>query len=50
MKLTKKTMVDAIEKSGLVVDFDRKYLLRKSKDYLYRLYLHCINHGNQAEA
>ena len=48
MKLTKKMMVDEIEKSGLVIDFDRKYLLRKSKDYLYRLYLHCVNYKNQA--
>lgn len=41
MKMTKTALVDAIEKSGLVADFDRKYLMRKSKSYLVNLYNHC---------
>ena len=39
--LTKKEMVDYIEKTGLVINFDRKYLMRKLKPDLERLYLHC---------
>lgn len=41
MKMTKSALVDAIEKSGLVADFDRKCLMRKDKSYLVRLYNHC---------
>lgn len=41
MKMTKSALIDAIEKSGLVIDFDRKYLMRKDKSYLVRLYNHC---------
>ena len=41
MKMTKIALIDAIEKSGLVVDFDRNYLMRKDKNYLVRLYNHC---------
>ena len=39
--MTKKEMVDYIEKTGLVIDFDRKYLMRKLKPQLESLYLHC---------
>ena len=41
MKMTKTALIDAIEKSGLVVDFDRNYLMRKDKSYLVCLYNHC---------
>ena len=41
MKMTKSALIDAIEKSGLVIDFDRKHLMRKDKSYLVRLYNHC---------
>ena len=41
MKMTKSALIDAIEKSGLIADFDRKYLMRKDKSYLIRLYNHC---------
>ena len=47
MKMTKKMMVDAIEKSGLVIDFDRNYLMRKDKEYLTRLYNHCVSYQNK---
>lgn len=43
MKLTKKMMVDYIEQTGLVVDFNRNYLMRKDKEYIEGLYLHCQN-------
>ena len=36
--MTKKQMIDYIESANFVVDFDRKYLMRKSKDYLQGLY------------
>lgn len=36
--MTKKQMIDYIESANFVVDFDRKYLMRKSKDYLHGLY------------
>ena len=42
MKMTKAMMIDVIEKSGMVVDFDRKYLMKKDKQYLERLYNHCV--------
>ena len=41
MKMTKTALIDAIEKSGLIVDFDRNYLMRKNKSYLTDLYNHC---------
>lgn len=39
--MTKKDLLDYIEKTGLVVDFDRKYLMTKSRPYLMNLYMHC---------
>ena len=36
--MTKKQMVDYIESANFVVNFDRKYLMHKSKDYLRGLY------------
>lgn len=41
MKMTKTALIDAIEKSGLIVDFDRNYLMRKNKSYLINLFNHC---------
>lgn len=39
--MTKKEILDYIEKTKLVIDFDRNYLMRKSKSYLECLYMHC---------
>lgn len=39
--MTKAEMVDFIEKTGLVVDFDRDYMMRKLKSNITRLYEHC---------
>ena len=36
--MTKTKMLDFIESTGMVIDFDRKYLMRKSKDYIEGLY------------
>lgn len=36
--MTKTKMLDFIEKTGICVDFDRKYLMRKSKQYICGLY------------
>lgn len=41
MKMTKTMMVNEIEKSGMVINFDRKYLMKKDKEYITRLYNHC---------
>lgn len=41
MTMTKAMLIDEIEKTNLVIDFDRKYLMRKDKAYLERLYNHC---------
>ena len=36
--MTKTEMLNFIETSGMVVNFDRKYLMRKSKDYISGMY------------
>lgn len=36
--MTKTEMLDFIEKSGMVLDFDRNYLMHRSKDYIIHLY------------
>lgn len=38
MALTKSAMIDYIEKTGMVIDFDRNYLLRKTRAYIVELY------------
>lgn len=37
--MTKKAMVDFIEKTNRVIDFDRNFLMRKTKKELEELYL-----------
>lgn len=39
--MTKTAMIDVIEQSNMVVDFDRNYLMRRTKDYIASLYEHC---------
>lgn len=36
--MTKERMLDFIEQTGMVIDFDRKYLMRHSKSYIIGLY------------
>jgi hypothetical protein len=42
MRMTKKMMIDEIEKTNMVINFDRKYLERKDYKYLEWLYNHCL--------
>jgi Fe-S cluster biosynthesis and repair protein YggX len=41
MKMTKTMLINEIEKTNMVINFDRKYLMRKDKKYLEWLYNHC---------
>lgn len=36
--MTKKEMIDFIESTGMVIDFDRNYLMRRDKKHIQRLY------------
>ena len=36
--MTKTEMINYIEMSNMVIDFDRKYLMRKSKSHIQDLY------------
>ena len=36
--MTKEKMLNFVEKTGMVVDFDRKSLMRKPKSYIQGLY------------
>lgn len=38
MALTKAQMLDYIESTGMVIDFDRNYLLRRTRTYIVELY------------
>lgn len=38
MKMTKKAMVEYIGSTGMVIDFDAKFLMRHSVEYVERLY------------
>ena len=37
--MSKEKMLNFIEATGMVVDFDRKYLMRRSKEYITSLYV-----------
>lgn len=45
--MTKAKMLDFIEKTGMVIDFDRKYLMRRSKEYIEDLYNRAINYAQR---
>lgn len=36
--MTKRQIVDKLEQSNKIIDFDRKFLMKKSKDRLINLY------------
>jgi hypothetical protein len=38
LKMTKTEMINYIEMSNMVIDFDRKYLMRKDKGYVQDLF------------
>ena len=37
-KMTKSEMLDFIETTGMIIDFDRNFLMRKSKDKIQDYY------------
>ena len=45
--MTKTEMLNFIETTGMVIDFDRKYLMRKSKDYIKGLYNSAVIYANR---
>lgn len=49
MKMTKAMMIDYIEKSGCVVNFDRAYLQRKDREYIARLYAHAVQYSERKD-
>lgn len=40
--MTKSEMLEAIEKSKMVIDFDYNYLMHKSREYIISLYERAI--------
>ena len=36
--MTKRQIVDKLEQSNKIIDFDKKFMMRKSKDQLLRFY------------
>lgn len=45
--MTKAKMLDFIEKTGMVINFDRKYLMRRSKEYIVDLYNKAIHYAQR---
>lgn len=45
--MTKKAMLDYIEYTGMVIDFDRKYLMRRDKWYIEHLYKGAIEYAKR---
>ena len=47
IKMTKTEMLNFIETTGMIVNFDRKYLMRKNKDYIKGLYDGAVVYANK---
>ena len=47
--MTKGKMLDFIEKTGMVIDFDRKYLMKKSKERIIGLYEAAVQYEARKE-
>lgn len=43
--MTKEKMLNFIESTGMVIDFDRKYLMRRSKEYITGLYVAAMHYA-----
>lgn len=43
--MTKEKMLNFIEATGMVIDFDRKYLMRRSKEYITGLYVSAMRYA-----
>lgn len=46
--MTKKEMLDFIEKTGMVVNFDYNYLMRHSKAYVESLYNQAVKFSKKS--
>ena len=46
-KMTKVEMLNYIEKTGMVIDFDAKYLMRQTKDRITRLYNQAVQYSKR---
>jgi hypothetical protein len=45
--MTKTEMVNFIESTGMVIDFDRKWLMRKTKQYIENLYRQAVEYSGK---
>jgi hypothetical protein len=45
--MTKEKMLNFIEATGMVIDFDRKYLMRRSKEYITGLYISAMRYATR---
>lgn len=45
--MTKKAMLDYIENTGMVINFNRNRLMSKSKDYVEYLYNMAVEYGKK---
>jgi hypothetical protein len=45
--MTKVEMLNYIEKTGMVIDFDAKYLMRQTKDRITRLYNQAVQYAKR---
>lgn len=43
--MTKEKMLNFIEATGMVINFDRKYLMRHSKEYITSLYVAAMHYA-----
>ena len=48
--MTKTEMLDFIEKTGMIIDFDRNYLMRKTKARIVDLYNRAVVYAGKAWA
>lgn len=46
-KMTKVEMLAYIEKTGMVLDFDFKYLMRYTKNHIIRLYNQAVQYAER---
>lgn len=46
--MTKTEMLDFIERTRMIIDFDRNYLMRKTKDRIIDLYNRAVAYAGKA--
>ena len=47
--MTKTEMIDFIETTGMIIDFDRNFLMKKSKTDIIRYYNMAVEFANKKE-